>query len=197
MDVLPDIQLGPVGEREHADALALIDAGIKQAPEFRALAFRVPAMVLVAEGEDALLGTGFFLVTTCATESRIKLVFIQRLLQPLGLHDVGVFFRAVDEGTDAHLHALLVDMDDQVHAGLFSHLVAELDHFAEFPGGIDVHQRKGWLAGVKGFAGQVQHHGRILAYRIEHHRALKFGSDFTDDVDTFSFELLEVCQTSC
>src|SRR5690606_9646635 len=50
IDVLPDVQLGPVGQGEYADALALVHLAVVDVPQFRALVFRVPAMVLVTEG---------------------------------------------------------------------------------------------------------------------------------------------------
>jgi hypothetical protein len=82
MDILPDIQLGPVGDGKHPDALALGLAGIVEMPEFRALVFRVPAMVGGAEREDALLGTGFLLIAAGAAESSVEAVMVQRLFQP-------------------------------------------------------------------------------------------------------------------
>jgi hypothetical protein len=44
-DVLPDVELGPVGEREDADALALVLAGIVEVPQLGPLVLRVPAML--------------------------------------------------------------------------------------------------------------------------------------------------------
>src|SRR5690606_7043715 len=63
VDVQPHVQLGPVGDRERAHALALADAGVVQVPQFRALALGVPAVVLVAEREHAFLGPRLLLVT--------------------------------------------------------------------------------------------------------------------------------------
>src|SRR5436309_3648728 len=57
VDVLPDIQLGPVRDWKHADALALVLARVVQAPEFGPLHLRVPAMLRRPEREDALLRT--------------------------------------------------------------------------------------------------------------------------------------------
>jgi hypothetical protein len=58
MDVLPDVELGPVGEREDADALALVLARVVEAPEFGRWFFG-SQRCCAAEGEDALLGAGF------------------------------------------------------------------------------------------------------------------------------------------
>src|SRR5579859_1149079 len=42
----------------------------------------------------------------------------------------------------------------------------------------------------------MQHHRRILAHRIEHDRALRFGRDLAENFDAFRFELLEVRKTA-
>src|SRR4029453_9240222 len=100
--VEPDVELGPVREREHADALALADAAIVDVPEFRPLVFRIPAVVGVAEAEHALLRARLFLVAARAPERRVKLVLRERRLQRLGLHDVRVL-GAVSERRDPGL----------------------------------------------------------------------------------------------
>ena len=49
VDVLPDVELGPVRQREHADVLALAVAAVVEAPQLGALVLRVPLAELVAE----------------------------------------------------------------------------------------------------------------------------------------------------
>jgi len=56
VDVLPDIQFGPVRQREDTDRLALLDLAVVEIPQLGTLILRVPAMLAVAEGVDALLG---------------------------------------------------------------------------------------------------------------------------------------------
>src|SRR3546814_6121313 len=63
-DVEPHVQFGPVGDREHAHRFALVDAGVVEVPQLRALVLRIPAMLCVPEREDALIGAGLFLVAT-------------------------------------------------------------------------------------------------------------------------------------
>lgn len=65
-------------------------------------------MEAVAERVDTLFGAGFLFVTSRAAEGRIKTVFIQRLLQPFGFHDVGMLGAAVHERVDAHRHPFRV-----------------------------------------------------------------------------------------
>ena len=72
VDVLPDVEFGPVGEREDADALALIDAAVVEVPQFGALVLGVPLAEGVAEGVDALLGARFLFVAARAAEGRVE-----------------------------------------------------------------------------------------------------------------------------
>ena len=71
-------------------------------------------------------------------------------------------------------------------------IVAELDHFTELVGGIDVQQRERDLAGVEGLLGQPDHHGRILADGIQHHRAGKFRNHLAQNVDALGFQGAEM-----
>ena len=190
VDVLPDVQLGPVGQREDPDALPRLYSGIVEVPQLRALVLGIPAVIGAAKGKNPLLGSGFFLVPAGSAEGGVELVAVQRLLQSLGLHDVGVERRAVGKGGNPLADPLLVDMHDEVQAAFGRHPVTELDHLAEFPGSVNVQQGK-WRRGrVKGLACQVQHDRRVLADGVEHHRVGEFGHHLADDVDTFCFELL-------
>ena len=74
MDVLPDIQLRPVGNGKYTNALALGLLGVIEIPQFRPLVFRVPSVGRGAEGEDTLLGPAFLFVTACAAEGYIELI---------------------------------------------------------------------------------------------------------------------------
>src|SRR4051794_5470494 len=67
-DVLPDVELGPVGEREHAHVLAAPDAAVVEVPQLGPLLAWVPLAEVVAEGEHTLLGAGAFLVAARAAE---------------------------------------------------------------------------------------------------------------------------------
>src|SRR4029077_6609235 len=96
-DVLPRIELGPVREREHPQALPGALACVVERPQLRALLFRVPAVLRATEGEDALLGTAFLLIAPRAPKGCIEAVLVERLPERLRLHDVGVHLRAMRE----------------------------------------------------------------------------------------------------
>ncbi|MEN9682098.1 MAG: hypothetical protein RLZZ627_1991, partial [Pseudomonadota bacterium] len=192
IDVLPDIELGPVRQRENANTFAFVDLAVVDIPKFRTLVFGIPAVIFVSEGVDPLLGARLFLITPRTAEGGIELILVQGLFESLGLHDVGMFLAAMGKGADALFDAFRIDVDDEVEAKFLSHLVAKGDHFAEFPGGIDVEEREGRLAGVEGLHGEVQHDRGVLADGVEHDGAVKLSGDFSDYMDALSLKLLEV-----
>ena len=97
-------------------------------------------MILIPERIDPLFGTGLFFIAPGTAESSVKLVFIQGLLQGLRFHDIRVFLTTMCERADAGIYALLVYIDNKIQSKLFHLLIAELNHFAKFPGGVNVHE---------------------------------------------------------
>ena len=77
VNVEPDVQLRPIRERKHADAFALVMAAVVKVPQLGALVFRIPLAERIAEGIDAFLGAGFFLVAARAAERRVEAAFGQ------------------------------------------------------------------------------------------------------------------------
>src|SRR5579859_3719872 len=127
MDVLPDVQLGPVRDGEHPDALTLGLLGIVETPELGALILRVPAVIGRAEREDTLLGAALLLVAARAAEGRIEAVFVERLFQAFGLPQIGMQ-AAMVERIDAARQGVRVLVDQQLHAAFLGHAVAQLVH---------------------------------------------------------------------
>ena len=66
--------------------------------------------------------------------------------------------------------------------------IAERDHLAEFPGGVDVQHRERRLCRVERLERQVQQDARILADRIHQHRVAELGRDLAQDADRLGFE---------
>src|SRR3546814_5689711 len=85
MDILPDIKLGPVTDREDAHRFAFGFARIVQPPQFGTLALRVPAVIGRTEGKDTLLGAALLFIAPRGAEGSVKAVLFERLLQALGL----------------------------------------------------------------------------------------------------------------
>src|SRR5690606_6870996 len=101
-------------------------------PQLRTLIFGIPAVVLVPEGVDPLFGSGFLFVTASAAKRSVETVFVQSLLEPFSFHDVSVLGTAMNERVDAHVHTVLIDVNDKVPPQLLDALIPKLDHLAEF-----------------------------------------------------------------
>ena len=71
---------------------------------------------------------------------------------------------------DAARDAFGIGVHAQVDAGFGRAAVAERDHLAELPAGVDVQQRDRRLARRERLQQQVQQHRAVLADRIQHHR---------------------------
>src|SRR5438445_3005883 len=123
--------------------------------ELGTLVLGIPVMLSRTERENALLRSRFLFVTTGAPERRVEAVLVDRLLQGLRLHDVGVNRRAMDEGIDVHFQSLGINVHDEIEPQLLRHAITKLVHCAEFPRGIDVQQRKGRLGGMKRLHGEM------------------------------------------
>ena len=190
MDVLPDVQFCPIGNREDADALALVFAGVVEPPQFGTLVLRVPVVCGAAEREDPLLGPGFLFVASTAAERGIETVFVQCLFQALRLPHVGVNLRPVVERIDSQRHRFRILVREQFHLHLGSHAGAESVHVPELPGRVDVQQWERRRRGIEGLEGQMQHARAVFADRVQHHRLVRFGHHFTHDVNGFRFEPL-------
>src|SRR3546814_12855842 len=73
--ILPDVELGPIAEREDADRLAARLPGIVEVPQLRPLALGIPAMLGRAEAEDALLRAALLLVPARAAKGGVEAIF--------------------------------------------------------------------------------------------------------------------------
>ncbi len=140
-DVAPDVELGPVGQREHPDLFALLDPPVVERPRLGPLRARVPLAELVAEAQDAFLGPGALLVAAGATEGGVELAGIERVEQGAGLLPVARR-PGTGVGDPAGVDGLLHRADDQLVAVLAEPAVAELDHFVEVVAGVDVQHRE-------------------------------------------------------
>src|SRR5260370_36854490 len=98
-------------------------------------------MTRSAEGEDTFLGAALLFVAPCSADRRVKTVFVERLLQGLRLHDLGMQGGARGDRADAAIEPLLVDMHDQIEPTTRGGFVAKGDHLAEFPRRVDMQQR--------------------------------------------------------
>ncbi len=191
LDVLPDIELGPVGQREDPHRLARRQLRVRGAPELGSLLARIPLVPGLAQAEDALLGAAALLVAPGTADGRVEPVAVDALAQGDGLHQARVLVRAVGEGRDALLDRREVLGDPQVEPELGGPTVAELDHLAELPARVDVHDRERDGCGGEGLDGQVQQDRGVLADAVEQHRVLERRRRLPVDVDRLGLELVE------
>src|SRR3954464_3789426 len=168
-DVLPDVELGPVAQREHTDALAAADAPVVEVPQLGALVARVPAAEVVAEGEDALLRAGALLVAARAAERGIEAVLLDGVEQRHRLQPVARCARAGLLDRAALVDRLLHAGHDQLLVQLGDAAVAELDDLGEVVAGVDVHEREREAAGTERLLGQPQQDDRVLAAAEQQH----------------------------
>ena len=187
-DVLPDVELGPVGEGEDPDVLAPAVAAVVEVPQFGALGLGVPLPELVAEAEDPLLRPGLLLVPAPAAEDGVEAALPDAPEQRRGL-------QAVAGSAGAHLldHPSGVDVvldggDHQPGAELDGSPVPELEDLGEVAAGVDVHHREGQGGRGEGLGRQVGHDDRVLAPREEQDRALELGGHLADDVDRLGLQ---------
>src|SRR3546814_20365155 len=103
---------------------------------------RIPAMGGAAEREDALLGPGLFLVAARPADGGVEPPPVQRLLEGLGLHHVGVHGGAVADRTDALGNAIRVGPDMPLTPRHGGAALAETEHLPQLPAGVDVQQRE-------------------------------------------------------
>ncbi len=121
-------------------------------------------------------------------------MLVERLFQSIRFHHLRVLL-AIVQRMDAKFPSLLIAVDDQVQAQFLTSIaLAELQHLAELPRRIDVHHREGGLGRIESLEGQLHHHGRVFANRIEHDRVAKLGRHFAYDVDALGLKLFQVRQ---
>src|SRR4030095_8994582 len=80
-DVLPNIELGPVGYRENAWVFARVDARVVQVPELGPLILRIPLAEGVAHREDTFLRSCLFLVPPGSADQRVESELLDCLQQ--------------------------------------------------------------------------------------------------------------------
>ncbi len=191
-DVLPDVELGPVGQREHPDVLALAVGAVVEVPQLGPLVARVPLAELVPEAEDPLLGPGLLLVAAGPAEYGVEPVLPDGSEQGGRLQPV-----AAGPGPGLFDHPARVDVvldpaDHQADPNPGHGVIPELDHLGEVVPGIDVHDRERQRRRPERLGGQVQHDDGVLPSREEQDRPFEPGRHLADDVDRLRFQGAQV-----
>ena len=112
-------------------------------------------METVTERVDTFFSAGFLFIAARAAEGSIKTIFVQRLFQAFGFHDVSVFGAAVNEWINPHRHTFWIFMHQQLAAVGFCRTIAKFIHLTEFPAGINMQQRERQRTWIKRLARQM------------------------------------------
>jgi len=182
LDVLPDVELGPVAEGEDAEVLAPAVAPVVERPELGPLVLRVPLAELVAVGEDPLLGPRLLLVAPGSPEHGVELLRLDGVEERGGLQAVARGAGARLLGHPAGVDGRLDAGHDQTGSELGHPPVAELEDLGEVVPGVDVHQRERERGGPERLLGHPQHDDRVLAPGEQQHGALELGRHLAEDV---------------
>src|SRR6267378_5105843 len=94
LDILPDVELGPVADGEDAHVLALRHAGVVEIPQLRPLVLRVPLAEFVAERKYTFLCARLFFVAARAADRCIEAELRDCFQQRYRLRGVSAFIEA-------------------------------------------------------------------------------------------------------
>src|SRR5260370_291859 len=150
MDVEPDIELGPVGKREDADALARFHSAVKQVPYLGKVVAGFPLSIFSAEGIIPLFCAGAFFVTPGAAKSSIKPAGAERIQQRCGFEQFAAALSSQTKGVSPIIESALVGVYDQSEAQFLRLGIAKLNHLLKLVAGVNVQQRERNRFGMKG-----------------------------------------------
>src|SRR6516225_1343693 len=192
LDVLPDVELGPVEQGVHADVGPALELGLELVPHLRRLVGDVPFHLLVARAEVALLRTGAILVATDADDDARVPLLLEHGLKGVPLEAAAAFHaRRPSVGVREPVPERgLVLPDDELQVPLAAQLVAVLDHARDLVARIDVDERERDVTEER-LPRKPQEHGRVLPDAPEHGQALQLAVSLAQDIDRFVLERRE------
>ncbi len=122
--------------------------------------------MLVPERIDALFSPTLLFIPAGTPESTIVSTIVQSLQQGLGLHDIGMFPRAIIKGINSGFKALFIIMHQQVEVVFGAECIPKFNHLPELPGGVNMQQLEGHPTRIEGFLGQPYHDRGVFADRV-------------------------------
>ena len=186
----PDVALGPMQDRMHAQMRARRRRGVEVVPEFGRLVAHVPQAFGAARREHALLGAGGLFIAPDAGDQSVEAVLGERELETFGLacgRARGGRQRRID-GVDRRTR-----LDQQIELPLLGVAVAKRVHLRKFLAGIDVHGGEGHAA-EEGLAREPDHHVGIFSERPQEGDPLEARERFAKDENALRFQLVQAIQ---
>src|SRR5215813_3243151 len=182
-DVLPDVALGPVGQRKHAHRFAFVNSAAVERPELRTLTPRVPLTECVPQRKHAFFRARSFFLAAGSPDRRVELIFVQGVEQcsrfQLAAAPRDTELQRMSAGCDR----VFVTMYDESRADFFAEAIAKFDHLFELITCVDVKEWERQRSWIEGFPGKVYEHARILADGIQQHRISKLCDSFAQNID--------------
>src|ERR1035438_10156996 len=137
LDVLPDVQLGPVQQRMNPDVCSGLEVRLELIPQFRRLILDVPFHVLVTRAEVTFLGPRRLLVAADADDDTREVVLLEHRLERVLLQRAAALDPrrlAARVGT-ARPERLLIAAHYKLEFPLPAQLVPILDHARDLVAG--------------------------------------------------------------
>ena len=191
-DVAPDVQLGPVGQREHPHVLAGRVPAVVEVPQLGALAARVPAAELVAQARRSAPWPGPS-PRRGGRRRRPRRTGARRWRRAAAGSAAGCGCRpARSASRPSSIQSCTVR--DLAAAGRAA--ATSASRKASTSGKLwpvsTCSSGNGTGAGAERLGRQVQHHDGVLAAGEQHHRPLELAGDLAEDVDRLGLEHVEL-----
>ena len=189
LHVLPDVELGPVRQREDAKVLARSLAAVVQVPELRPLVLRVPLSEVVAVREDPLLGARLLLVAPRAADRGIEAELLDRVEQRDGLQRVAAGVGPVSSFTRPWSIESWTRRTINVQSMSATNRSRNVSVSGKLWPVSMCSNGKGHARGRKRLARQPRGDDRVLAAGEQQRGSFELGGDLAQNVDGFVFEV--------
>ncbi len=142
-------------------------------PKLRPLILRIPLSCRIAEAVHPLLCAALLFVAPRSAKRRVEPALCQRIQQAPRLQQTAAVLRSQRVRIRPRRNRLLIPVNDQLCPDLLCISITKGNHLGKLIARIHVQQRKWNLARIESLLRQPQHHARILADRVQHHRPRK------------------------
>ena len=181
LDVAPDVELGPVGDRERAHALAAPHDRVEQVPDLRPLVARLPLAELVAEA------TARAPWPARAPRRAARRRTPRRTCPRRSASSSVTVCSRLRDGPSSCARPASIESCTRATISCSPSSATRRSRNSSTSGevvaGVDVQDRARELRGPERLLGQPQEHDRVLAAAEQQHRPLELRRDLAHDVD--------------